>query len=321
MTAAGWVWVAVAAILAVLDWAAVAARVKLLERCAKPAVLLALLAAALTAHPSHAGVHGWLLLALGFGLVGDVALSFASPGQLPAPRRAQPDAAGGSQPEVAGETQPEVASLSQPDGPHTGIQAQLDELLTSPPPSPVGAAARPAAGAHRAGRTRRSARLAERAEPVGLVEPATAAGPAAATGTQPPDVLFSAGLASFLLGHLCYCAAMLRYGTDQLSLGFGLVLVLLALLAFGQRVLAGAQAQGGTGLTVAVAAYITALGSAVVLGIGTSSLRVAYGIVLFACSDLVLASDRFVRRLLWAPVTVAVTYHLAQALLVLGLAH
>jgi uncharacterized membrane protein YhhN len=114
---------------------------------------------------------------------------------------------------------------------------------------------------------------------------------------------------------------MLRYGTDQLSLVFGLVLVLLALLAFGHRVLTGAQAQGGTGLTVAVAAYITALGSAVVLGIGTSSLWVAYGIVLFAFSDLVLATDRFVRRLGRAPLTIAVSYHVAQALLVLGLVH
>jgi hypothetical protein len=32
MTAAGWVWMAVAAVLAVLDWAAVAADSRLLER-------------------------------------------------------------------------------------------------------------------------------------------------------------------------------------------------------------------------------------------------------------------------------------------------
>ncbi|MDQ1720976.1 MAG: YhhN family, partial [Pseudonocardiales bacterium] len=57
----------------------------------------------------------------------------------------------------------------------------------------------------------------------------------------------------------------------------------------------------------------------VVLGIGTTSLWVAYGIVLFAISDLVLASDRFVVRRSWAPVTVAISYHLAQTLLLLGL--
>ena len=40
--------------------------------------------------------------------------------------------------------------------------------------------------------------------------------------------------------------------------------------------------------------------------------------MLFAISDLVLAQDRFVQARA-APVTVAVTYHLAQALLLLGL--
>lgn len=131
--------------------------------------------------------------------------------------------------------------------------------------------------------------------------------------------LFAAGLACFLLGHLCYSVAMLKYGTEQLSLGFGLVLVLLALLAFGHRVLAGAQRQGGNALTIAVAAYIATLGSTVVLGIGTTSLWIAYGIVAFAVSDLVLANDRFVARRGWAPLTVAISYHLAQTLLLLGL--
>ncbi|MBV9823020.1 MAG: lysoplasmalogenase [Actinobacteria bacterium] len=265
---------AVAAILAVLDWTAVTVRSRVLERCAKPAVLLALLAAALTAHPRHAGVHGWLVLALCFGLVGDIALSFASESQL-TPRgseQAGGDSVGGEQVEVT---------------------------------------ARAPGGAHRAPSADRGwrAELAEHGDRGAVVGTATAG----------PDLLFSAGLGSFLLGHLCYCVAMLRYGTDQLSLGFGLVLVLLALLAFGQKVLTGAQSEGGTALTVAVAAYITVLGSTVVLGIGTADLWVAYGIVLFAFSDLMLATDRFVRRLSWAPVTVAVSYHLAQALLVLGL--
>jgi uncharacterized membrane protein YhhN len=221
VTATGWAWIVVAAIVAVLDWAAVAAESRMLERCVKPAVLVALIAAALTARPRHSGVHGWLVLALCFGLLGDIALSFAAPEQ-------------------------------PPEG-------------------------------------------------------------------EAPDALFTAGLASFLLGHLCYCAAMVARGTEQLSSGLGVVLVLLALLAFGRRVLAGAQAHGGTPLAVAVAAYIAILGCTMVLGIGTSSLLVAAGIVLFAFSDLILAHDRFVVRRGWAPVTVAVSYHLAQLLLVLGL--
>jgi uncharacterized membrane protein YhhN len=276
MTATGWVWVAVAAVLAALDWAAVAADSRLLERCAKPAVLLALLAAALTAQPRHSGVHGWLLLALCLGLIGDVALSFAPPGQPPV-----------RQPAV-------TAAALQPVG--TGEAAPAPQVAAAPAPEVAAAPVR-AGGAHRPS------------------PPATSGAP----GQQPPSVLFATGLASFLLGHLCYCAAMLSYGNEQLSLGYGLVLVLMALLAFGHRILAGAQAQGGNSLMIAVAAYIATLGSTVVLGIGTTSLGVAAGIVLFAFSDLMLASDRFVVRRSWAPLTVAVSYHLAQTLLLLGL--
>ena len=65
---------------------------------------------------------------------------------------------------------------------------------------------------------------------------------------------------------LCYAVAMLRYGIDRLSVGFGLILVLIALFAFGYRIIAGAHAAGGALLTVGMTAYIVALGSAVVLG-------------------------------------------------------
>jgi uncharacterized membrane protein YhhN len=305
MTAAGWIWVAVAVVLAVLDWAAVAAGSRVLERCAKPAVLLALLAAAVTAQPAQAGVHRWLVLALCLGLIGDVALSFAAPGQLPERPERPRQPAGPAEPRL------EPASAEGPAGRTLAEAARSDtgELVAAARPA-VESAIRPAAGAHRA----RPAGPDTRPDTRPDMRPDTA--PAAR-----PSPLFAAGLASFLLGHLCYCAAILAYGTDQISLGFGLVLVLLALLAFGHRILTGAQAQGGNPLTIAVAAYIATLGSTVVLGIGTASLWVAAGIVLFAFSDLVLATDRFVVRRGWAALTVAVTYHSAQTLLLVGLVH
>ena len=70
---------------------------------------------------------------------------------------------------------------------------------------------------------------------------------------------------------------------------------------------------------MAVTLYVVALGSAVVLGVGTEQLWIAAGIVLFAVSDLVLASDRFVQARPLAPLVVIICYHLAQALLLLGL--
>lgn len=239
MTATGWAWLAAAGILAVLDWIAVARDARQAERIAKPLVLLAILLAAVTAHPVKPGVHGWLIAALGLGLVGDIALV--------AERR--------------------------------------------PAKAPVGAVA---IGSGAGGKAPRQS----------------------AAGSQP---FFLAGLLAFLVGHLCYARAMQLYGTDKLSVAFGLVLVLIALLSFGYRILAGAHALGGGRLTGAVVLYVVALGSAVVLGVGTERLWIAGGIVLFAISDLVLAHDRFVQARQLAPLIVVISYHLAQALLLLGL--
>ncbi len=130
---------------------------------------------------------------------------------------------------------------------------------------------------------------------------------------------FLLGSLSFLLGHLCYLCAMIRYGTDRLSVMFGLLLVLIALFAFGYRIIAGANVLGGALLSFGVSGYLVVLGSAVVLGVGTAQLWVAYGIVLFAVSDLLLAADRFVQARPAAPVTVIVSHQLAQALLLIGL--
>lgn len=244
MTASGWAWLVAASVLAALDWYAVIRQRQPLERVAKPAVLICLTLAAITAQPHHQQVQGWLVAALALGLIGDTALAWQS----------------------------------------------------EPAPEPVLAVA--------AGRFDRP--------PIPRMRP----------GREPDarsDRLFLLGLASFLLGHLCYSVAMLRFGLDRISVAFGLVLALIVLLAFGYRIIAGAHALGGSQLTIGVTAYIVALGSAVVLGIGTTQLLIAFGVLLFALSDLVLASDRFVQAKPWAPITVAVTYHLAQALLLLGL--
>jgi uncharacterized membrane protein YhhN len=80
--------------------------------------------------------------------------------------------------------------------------------------------------------------------------------------------LFMLGLASFLLGHLCYIVSMLRHGTGRLGITLGLLLALTILLAFGFQVILGAVHEAGPSLAVAVAVYIAALGSMLVLGIG-----------------------------------------------------
>src|SRR3954452_15523612 len=74
MTATGWAWLAAAGVLAVLDWIAVAQGARRLERIAKPLVLAALVMAAVVSQPLKPAVYGWLIVALGCGLAGDVAL-------------------------------------------------------------------------------------------------------------------------------------------------------------------------------------------------------------------------------------------------------
>ena len=137
--------------------------------------------------------------------------------------------------------------------------------------------------------------------------------------TASSNRLFLLGLLSFLAGHVCYSMAMFRFGVDPLSVGFGLILVLLAVFAFGYKIIAGGHQAGGRLLSTGVTAYIVALGSAVMLGIGTTRLLIAGGILLFAVSDLVLAGDRFVRPRSWSALTVIVLYHLGQLLLLIGL--
>jgi uncharacterized membrane protein YhhN len=223
MTTGCWVLVGIAAVFAVLDWLAVASESRRVEVVAKPTTLGLLVAAAILARPERMGVHLWLVVALIFGLIGDLALVARSPAEH-------------------------------------GIL-------------------------HR----------------------------------EAPDWFFVIGLVSFLLGHLSYCAAILRYGVELTSVLFGLALVVLMLFICTSRIVGGAYRQGGPMLASAITLYIVTLSTAVTLAVGTSSLLIAYGSLLFAASDLILAYDRFAKAQPWSRVAVVVSYHVAQFFLLIGL--
>ena len=74
MTQAAWQLLALAAVAAVVDWAAIAGGRVRLEYVAKPLVTFLLVAAALVAGPGSPEARPWLVLALGASLVGDVFL-------------------------------------------------------------------------------------------------------------------------------------------------------------------------------------------------------------------------------------------------------
>lgn len=131
---------------------------------------------------------------------------------------------------------------------------------------------------------------------------------------------FLAGLAAFLVGHLALVAAFLPVGPQSLAAALPAVgLVLLLVVVVGRPVLVSSRREGGAGLGGAVAAYMLAIGAMVVTAWGTERPLVALGASVFMVSDAVLAHVRFVRP--WAPsrIVVITTYHVGQALIVLGL--
>ncbi len=132
------------------------------------------------------------------------------------------------------------------------------------------------------------------------------------------ETRFLGGLAAFLLGHLAWLVAFVAVGLDRPALAaVGGAVVAVALVA-GRRILPAAARSGGRTLGLAVAAYMLVIGATAVLGWATGNLIVGVGATLFVASDTVLALGRFVGERPWTRLTVIVTYHLAQALLLVG---
>ena len=135
------------------------------------------------------------------------------------------------------------------------------------------------------------------------------------------DAAFLLGLASFLAGHVCYLAAFARHGVHTWQMVAGALVVIGSASLTLPRVLGQVRRVGGPELMVIVAAYAALLGAMAVLAVGTAVILTAIGGLLFLASDTALAWERFVAYLPHGPVLVAVTYHLAQLLIVLGLIH
>jgi uncharacterized membrane protein YhhN len=134
-----------------------------------------------------------------------------------------------------------------------------------------------------------------------------------------PDSAFLIGLSCFLLGHLAYVVAFVRHGLHPVQVLAGVLVVAGAATLALPKILRGADRDGGPTLAVVVGGYSAALGAMAVLGFGTAAVATALGALLFLASDITLAWNRFVQALRRGPVLVAVTYHLAQLLIVIGL--
>ena len=129
-----------------------------------------------------------------------------------------------------------------------------------------------------------------------------------------PRNLFVAGLASFLLGHVAY---VVGFGVDRAWPWIAAVAMVGA--AVGTPIVRALRRDGQTELLGPVLAYMAVISAMVACAVGNGDPRAVVGAALFMLSDSLIAWNRFVRPLAWAPVTIMVTYHLAQAGLVLSL--
>lgn len=138
-------------------------------------------------------------------------------------------------------------------------------------------------------------------------------------GAGEPDVPFIAGLGAFLVGHLCYLVAFVRFGIQGVPLVAGLLVVAgIAGLSLPQ-VLRGAARAAGRRFAVVVGIYAGVLALMAIFAAGTQLVATAIGGLLFLTSDTLIARSRFVAPVPRGPLVIIVTYHLAQFLIVLGL--
>ncbi|MGZ4677427.1 MAG: lysoplasmalogenase [Acidimicrobiia bacterium] len=131
-----------------------------------------------------------------------------------------------------------------------------------------------------------------------------------------PRDAFVPGLASFLLAHVAYIVG-LNLDTDGHWWWAVPVAVLVAVI--GRRLVRALRAGGHDALVGPVSAYMLTIAVMVASALASGRAVAAVGAVFFMTSDALIGEDRFVRHRAWQPVTIMVTYHLAQALLVISL--
>jgi uncharacterized membrane protein YhhN len=130
-----------------------------------------------------------------------------------------------------------------------------------------------------------------------------------------PVDAFILGLASFFAAHVAYIVGLRLVHPHGWALFVGVLFVSTYAGSLGLRVLRGAPRD----LRVPVIAYVLVISVMVAFAIGTGHAIASAGAVVFLVSDTLIAWNRFVRPVVWAPVAIMVTYHIAQAALVASL--
>lgn len=131
-----------------------------------------------------------------------------------------------------------------------------------------------------------------------------------------PRDAFVPGLASFLLAHIAFVVGLNQASDDRwlFALPVGVIAIGMA-----WRLVRGIRAGGHTELVIPVLAYVLTILVMVSSAVASGNAVAAIGAVFFMTSDALIGEDRFVKSRSWQPLAIIVTYHVAQALLVVSL--
>ncbi len=129
---------------------------------------------------------------------------------------------------------------------------------------------------------------------------------------------FVGGLASFLVGHVFYVAALVPESSSARAAAVGAVLAVALVAVAGRRIIAAARHRDPA-LGPAVGVYMAALVALLTVGFGSGTALIAVGASLFVLSDTVLGWNRFVAALTHGRLGTHLLYHVGQAALVVGI--
>jgi uncharacterized membrane protein YhhN len=129
---------------------------------------------------------------------------------------------------------------------------------------------------------------------------------------------FRAGVLAFLVGHLAYLVCFASLGLTMPAWSWAGLAVLAVALWATRDVVPATHRLGGQSLSVPVAIYSVVIGAMLLFAWFTGVPLVALGASVFVVSDATLSIDRFVRPIPHARLILMVTYHVGQALIVLG---
>ena len=132
-----------------------------------------------------------------------------------------------------------------------------------------------------------------------------------------PSDAFVAGLSAFLFAHVAYVVGLNQDSAGHWWLAVPVVVVVAIL---GTRLVGGIRHSGHPEMVVPVVAYVVTILAMVASAVASGNALAAIGALLFMTSDAFIGEDRFVQHRAWQPLAIIVTYHVAQALLVLSLA-